>query len=63
ELKEQIGEGKTKESEEPDLSILTNDYISNLPLSKINALVSRLESKSSLAEDKIKSIISFEEKF
>jgi hypothetical protein len=62
ELKEQIGEGKTKESEEPDLSILTNDYISNLPLSKIKALVSMLESKSSLAEDKRKIIRSFEEK-
>ncbi len=62
ELKEQIGEGKVKESEEPDLSILTNDYISNLPLSKINALVSMLESKSSLAEDKRKTIRLFEGK-
>ncbi|MBA7486227.1 hypothetical protein ES707_21783 [subsurface metagenome] len=53
---------KTKESIEVDLGILTNDYISKLPLSKANALISMLESKSSLAEDKRKTIRLFEEK-
>jgi len=53
---------KTKESIEVDLGILTNDYISKLPLGKVNALISMLESKSSLAEDKRKTIRLFEEK-
>ncbi|MBM3701447.1 MAG: hypothetical protein FJW63_00405 [Actinobacteria bacterium] len=61
ELEEDISEGKTKESIETDLSILTNDYISKLSLSKTNVLISMLESKSSLAEDKRKTIRSFEE--
>jgi hypothetical protein len=62
ESKEQISEDKSKESIEPDLSILTNDYISKLSIDKANALISMLESKSSLAEDKRKTIRSFEEK-
>ena len=62
ELKEQISEAESKESIEPDLSILTNDYISKLSLGRVNALISILESKSSLAEDKRKTIRSFEEK-
>jgi len=62
ESKEQISEDKSKESIEPDLSILTNDYISKLSIGKVNALISMLESKSSLAEDKRKTIRSFEEK-
>lgn len=45
-----------------DLSKITKDYISKLSLNKINALISILESKSSLAEDKRKTIKSFEEK-
>jgi len=47
---------------EVDLNTLTNDYISKLPLSKISVLISTLESKSSLAEDKRKTIRLFEEK-
>ena len=43
-------------------STSTNDYISKLSLGKINALVYMLESKSSLAEDKRKTIRLFEEK-
>ena len=62
ESKEEIGEGKSKESMEVDSGMLTNDYISQLPLSKIDGLISILESKSSLAEDKRKTIRLFEEK-
>lgn len=62
EPKEQINEGKSEESVELDLSTLTDDYISKLSLNKINALISILESKSSLAEDKRKTIKLFEEK-
>lgn len=62
ESKEQMSEDKSKESIEPDLSILTNDCISKLSLGKVNALISILESKSTLAEDKRTTIISFEEK-
>ena len=62
EVKEQIIEGKSKKSMEVDLNTLTNDYISKLPLSKISVLISTLESKSSLAEDKRKTIRLFEEK-
>ena len=62
EPEEQISEDKSKESIEPDLSILTNDYISKLSLGRVDALISILESKSSLAEDKRKTIRSFEEK-
>ena len=61
EPKEQISEEKPEESIEPDLSILTNDYISKLSLSKISNSISILESKSSLAEDKRKTIKAFEE--
>jgi ABC-type uncharacterized transport system ATPase component len=61
EVKEQIIEDKPKESIEPDLSILTGDYISKLPLTKLDSLISVLESKSSLAEDKRKTIRAFEE--
>ena len=62
EAKEQISEGKSKESVEPDLNTLTDDYISKLYLNKIKVLISILESKSSLAEDKRKTIRTFEEK-
>jgi len=62
ESKEEIGGGKSKESMEVDSGMLTNDYISKLPLSKIDGLISILESKSSLAEDKRKTIRLFEEK-
>lgn len=63
EVKEQIIEGEFKKSMmEVDLSKLTNDYISKLPLSKIDELMSILETKSSLAEDKRKTIKIFEEK-
>ena len=51
----------TKESVDVDLNILTADYISKLSLKKINNLISKLESKSSLAEDKRKTIRAFEE--
>jgi hypothetical protein len=60
--KEQISEDKLRESIESDLNILTNDYISKLPLGKINDLIYMLESKSSLAEDKRNTIKVFEEK-
>jgi len=60
--KENISEDKSKESEELDLSILTTEHISKLYLNTINALIFMLESKSSLAEDKRKTIRSFEEK-
>ncbi|GAH38220.1 unnamed protein product, partial [marine sediment metagenome] len=54
--------GKTKESIEKDFSKLIDDYILKLSLNKINFLISILESKSSLAEGKRKTIRSFEEK-
>jgi hypothetical protein len=53
---------KTEESKEADLNVLTNKYIFKLPLSKIDALISLLESKSSVAEDKRNTIKLFEGK-
>ena len=53
---------KTKESKETDLNVLTGDYIFKLPLSEIDALISLLESKSSVAEDKRSTIKLFEGK-
>ena len=61
-VNEHFSEDKSKESTESDLRILKNDYISKLSLSKTNALIFILESKSSFAEDKRKTIRSFEEK-
>jgi hypothetical protein len=62
ELKEKIIKDKSKESVEPDLDTLTEEYVSKLSLNKIDTLISILESKSSLAEDKRKTIRLFEEK-
>ena len=62
ETKEKVIEDKAKEVVEPDLGALTEDYISKLSLSNINAIISMLELKSSLAEDKRKTIRLFEEK-
>jgi hypothetical protein len=62
EPKEKIIEDKPKESAELDLGTLTEDYVSKLSLIEINTLISILESKSSLAEDKRKTIRLFEEK-
>lgn len=45
-----------------DLSILTDEYISELSLNKINIIISKLESKSSIAEDTRKVIKTFEDK-
>jgi len=53
---------KTEESKEVYLNILTTKYIFKLPLSKIDALISLLESKSSVAEDKRNTIKLFEGK-
>ncbi len=51
-----------KESEKIDLDVLTNNYISKLPLNKVHVLISKLESRSSIAEATRKIIKSFEEK-
>jgi len=59
---EKIIEGKSKELPEQDLDTLTDEFIFKLPLSNINSLIFILESKSSLAEDKRKTIRLFEEK-
>lgn len=53
---------KTEEILKAGLNILTDEYVSKLPLSKTNALISVLESKSSLAEDKRRTIRQYEEK-
>ncbi len=54
-----VSEEKTKEV---DLSKLTKAYVGKLSLTKTTALISVLESKSSLTEDKRNTIRSFEEK-
>jgi ABC-type dipeptide/oligopeptide/nickel transport system ATPase subunit len=60
-LEEHISDHKTEDSPVVDLDVLTNEYISKLSLKKTNDLISILESKSSLAEDKRKTVKAFEE--
>jgi len=62
EPKEEIAEDKFKTPGELDLGTLTGEYISNLFLYNINSLINILEAKSSLAEDKRKTLRTFEEK-
>jgi len=61
ESKKYIIDDKTKESVEINLNELTDDYVSKISLYKTTNLISSLESKSSLAEDKRKTIRTFEE--
>ena len=61
ESEDRISEDQTKEPLEIDLNILTSGYISKLSLDKISDLITVLESKSSLAEDKRKTVKAFEE--
>lgn len=53
---------KSDRLKEIDPNSLTKDYVSGLPLTEITSLMSILESKSSIAESKRKTIKSLEEK-
>lgn len=55
-------DGDKDEIKQQSLDELTDVYVSELYLSKINSLISDLESKSSIAENTRKTIKSFEEK-